>query len=83
MSASLEDTSPFNDSNHENNQDGGKVLIGPDDGIQDDGIQKTNQPTENDEINFVDKGFDSGWLNVQGLAPEDFSNEGSNNLGGK
>ena len=32
MSASLEDTSPFNDSNHENNQDGGKVLIGPDDG---------------------------------------------------
>ena len=37
--------------------------------IQDDGIQKTNQPTENDEINFVDKGFDSGWLNVQGLAP--------------
>ena len=62
MSASLEDTSPFNDSNHENNQDGGKVLIGPD-----DGIQKTNQPTENDEINFVDKGFDSGWLNVQGL----------------
>ena len=78
MSASLEDTSPFNDSNHENNQDGGKVLIGPD-----DVIQKTNQPTENDEINFVDKGFDSGWLNVQGLAPEDFSNEGSNNLGGK
>ena len=47
------------------------------------GYRKTNQPTENDEINFVDKGFDSGWLNVQGLTPEDFSNEGSNNLGGK
>jgi hypothetical protein len=25
LSASLEDTSPFNDSNHENNRDGGKV----------------------------------------------------------
>lgn len=25
-------TSPFNDSNHENNHDGGKALIGPDDG---------------------------------------------------
>jgi len=29
LSASLEDTSPFNDSNHENNRDGSKVLIGP------------------------------------------------------
>lgn len=34
-----------------------------------------NGPTENDEINFVDKEFDSGWLNVQGLAPDDFSSE--------
>jgi glucose/arabinose dehydrogenase len=34
-----------------------------------------NGPTENDEINIVDKGFDSGWLKVQGLAPDDFNSE--------
>jgi aldose sugar dehydrogenase len=34
-----------------------------------------NGPTENDEINLVDKGFDSGWIKVQGLAPDDFSSE--------
>jgi aldose sugar dehydrogenase len=154
-------TSPFNDSKHENNHDGGKVLIGPNDGnvyvsvgdvgsregqaqnVKDgdpfdgtsgilrvgqngeivsdnplvDGAQGTqnddngdedgasaltgkyyaygirnsfgidfdpvtgklwdteNGPTENDEINLVDKGFDSGWIKVQGLAPDDFSSE--------
>jgi aldose sugar dehydrogenase len=160
-------TSPFNDSIHENNHDGGKVLIGPNDGnvylavgdvggregqaqnveegdrfdgssgilrvgpngevisdnpllgnsqgIQDDsmnekdeegsgdgtstlidryyayGIRNSfgvdfdpvtdklwdteNGPTENDEINLVDKGFNSGWLKVQGLAPDDFNSE--------
>ena len=154
-------TSPFNDSKHENNHDGGKILIGPNDGnvyvsvgdvggregqsqnVKDgdpfdgtsgilrvgqngemvsdnqlvDGAQGTqnddngdedgasaltgkyyaygirnsfgidfdpvtgklwdteNGPTENDEINLVDKGFDSGWIKVQGLAPDDFSSE--------
>jgi glucose/arabinose dehydrogenase len=34
-----------------------------------------NGPTENDEINVIDKGFDSGWLKVQGLAPDDFNSE--------
>ena len=34
-----------------------------------------NGPTENDEINIVDKGFDSGWLKVQGLAPDNFNTE--------
>jgi aldose sugar dehydrogenase len=34
-----------------------------------------NGPTENDEINLVDKGFNSGWLKVQGLAPDDFNSE--------
>jgi glucose/arabinose dehydrogenase len=161
-------TSPFNDSEHENNHDGGKVLISPNDSnvyiavgdiggregqaqnvvdgdpfdgssgilrigqngevisdnplatgdgeMQDDGINEDkegngnenkasdladryyaygirnsfgvdfdpitgklwdteNGPTENDEINIVDKGFDSGWLKVQGLAPDDFNSE--------
>ena len=34
-----------------------------------------NGPTENDEINIVDKGFDSGWLKVQGLAVDNFDSE--------
>jgi len=34
-----------------------------------------NGPTESDEINIVDKGFDSGWLKVQGLAPDNFNTE--------
>jgi aldose sugar dehydrogenase len=34
-----------------------------------------NGPTENDEINIVDKGFDSGWLKVQGLAPDNFNSK--------
>ena len=154
-------TSPSNDSLHENNHDGGKVLIGPNDGnvyvsvgdvggregqaqnVKDgdpfdgtSGIMRVGQngemvldnplvdgalgtqnddngdedgasaltgnyyaygirnsfgidfdpvtgklwdtengPTENDEINLVDKGFDSGWVKVQGLAPDDFSSE--------
>ena len=167
----LPGTSPFNDSKHENNHDGGKVLINPNDGnvyvtvgdiggregqaqnvkdgdpfdgssgilrigqngelvsdnpfvIGDDeeikgvginggkeenindnkngayglanryyayGIRNSfgvdfdpitgklwdteNGPTENDEINIVDKGFDSGWLKVQGLAPDNFNTE--------
>jgi aldose sugar dehydrogenase len=167
LSLDLPATSPFNDSTHENNHDGGKVLIGPNDGnvylavgdvggregqaqnvkdgdpfdgssgilrvgqngevvsdnplagnggqgIQSDnsdgdeegsgdgtstfidryyayGIRNSfgidfdpvtgklwdteNGPTENDEINLVDKGFDSGWLKVQGLAPDDFNSE--------
>jgi aldose sugar dehydrogenase len=34
-----------------------------------------NGPTENDEINIADKGFDSGWIKVQGLAPDNFNSE--------
>jgi aldose sugar dehydrogenase len=168
-------TSPFNDSEHENNHDGGKVLINPIDGnvylavgdiggregqaqnvrdgdpldgssgilrvgqngevvsdnpfviggngeMQDDGVNgggdedensnenenengahdlanryyaygirnsfgvdfdpitgklwdTENGPTENDEINIVDNGFNSGWVKVQGLAPDNFNSE--------
>ena len=33
-----------------------------------------NGPSYGDEINLVEPGFNSGWLEVQGMAPGDFNN---------
>lgn len=42
-----------------------------------------NGPGSNDEINLVEPGFNSGWLQVQGMAPADFDYQEIVNLGGK
>ncbi|MGH9974404.1 MAG: PQQ-dependent sugar dehydrogenase, partial [Nitrososphaeraceae archaeon] len=34
-----------------------------------------NGPASNDEINFVEPGFNSGWRDLMGIAPEDFDFE--------
>jgi aldose sugar dehydrogenase len=42
-----------------------------------------NGPGSNDEINLVEPGFNSGWLQVQGKAPADFDYQELVNFGGK
>ena len=42
-----------------------------------------NGPGSNDEINLIEPGFNSGWLQIQGKAPADFDYEQLANFGGK
>jgi glucose/arabinose dehydrogenase len=42
-----------------------------------------NGPASNDEINLVDKGFNSGWRDIMGMAPAGFDFNNLVNFGGK
>ena len=42
-----------------------------------------NGPASNDEINLVDKGFNSGWRDIMGMAPGGFDFNNLVNFGGK
>jgi aldose sugar dehydrogenase len=42
-----------------------------------------NGASYGDEINFIEPGFNSGWLQIQGLAPDDFEFEDLINFQGK
>jgi aldose sugar dehydrogenase len=42
-----------------------------------------NGASYGDEINFIEPGFNSGWLQVQGMAPENFNTEDLENFQGK
>ena len=42
-----------------------------------------NGASYGDEINFIEPGFNSGWLQVQGMAPDNFNTEDLENFQGK
>ena len=42
-----------------------------------------NGASYGDEINFIEPGFNSGWLQVQGIAPDNFNTEDLENFQGK
>jgi aldose sugar dehydrogenase len=42
-----------------------------------------NGASYSDEINFIEPGFNSGWLQVQGMAPDNFNTEDLENFQGK
>lgn len=42
-----------------------------------------NGASYGDEINFIEPGFNSGWLQIQGMAPDDFEFEDLTNFQGK